>query len=75
MDFKLDKKAVILYICDRKMDCALHCTTCEDYICKRTTSEQNARYGKCEGDPSWYPERFYKSRRKDLNVWIEKERC
>ena len=74
MSMGRDKKTIILYLCDQKMDCAIHCTTCEDYCCKRTVSEYNAKYGRCEGNPEWYPERFYKEKREDINVWVEKER-
>lgn len=71
-----NKNLVILYICNKKMDCAVHCQHNRYYECKRTLSEKYARYGKCDGHPSWYPERFYKDdRRKDIDLWIEKERC
>lgn len=66
----------IVYICDGKnacgkmWGCAYHSS--EVGVCKRTFLAEHARYGACEGDPSWYPERFYYDDR--CGKWIEKER-
>lgn len=43
--------------------------------CMRTTDEKHARYGKCEGDPEWFPERFMECGIvNDEKRYIEKER-
>lgn len=62
----------IAYICDRKDECGgcEHCHKGEDG-CSRTTNPEHAKYGSCEGDPSWYPERFYQV---DEDRWFERER-
>lgn len=66
----------IAYICDGKRDCKdeIGCRFNKKRIfdfCGHTAYEQNARYGKCEGMPEWFPERFYRIER---DKYWEKER-
>lgn len=61
---------MILYICDGKApkcNLAYGCMT----ECFHTKDVEHARYGKCEGKPEWYPERFFEA---DKDIWVEKKR-
>ena len=61
---------MILYVCDGKVPkCggAYGCMT----ECFHTKHIKHARYGKCEGKPEWYPERFFEA---DKDIWVEKKR-
>lgn len=53
----------IYYICDGERSCknSIGCGFNKNRIhsdCFHTKDEKHARYGKCEGSPEWYPERF-----------------
>lgn len=67
----------ILYICDGEVEkCknSIGCLFNKNALfaaCYRTRDEGHARYGKCEGKPEWYPERFVEEVK---GVYVEKER-
>ena len=66
---------VIFYICNGKNPKCSKKAGCGPDYCYRTIDERYAKYGKCEGDPSWFPERFYLYEKKnDQDIWIEKEK-
>ena len=54
----------IYYICDGEIEKCKNSIGCvfnknrmfDD--CSYTKDEKHARYGKCEGNPEWYPDRF-----------------
>lgn len=68
----------ILYICDGNEECrggiSCHYTEGKNGPCRRTVNEERAKYGPCDGNPEWYPERFYSMTIQGENWWIEKER-
>ena len=67
----------ILYICDGEVEkCknSIGCIFNKNKMfgaCFHTKDESHARYGKCEGNPEWYPDRFVEE---DEGIWVEKER-
>jgi hypothetical protein len=72
---------VIAYICDGKVEECMDSNFCyfktggPKDCCMRTCDEKHARYGKCEGDPEWFPERFMECGIvNDEKRYIEKER-
>lgn len=76
--FKFEvKQLAIIYICDGKVVkcknsswCAFNRNRMYD-LCRHTKDEAHSRYGRCEGKPEWYPERFVEEVE---GIWVEKER-
>ena len=75
--FEVMNEMVIAYICDGKCNCndSEICRYNKNHLfdfCAHTIEESHARYGKCEGNPEWYPERFFYC--VDCDRYWEKER-
>lgn len=61
---------MVLYLCDGAVEgCKKLWCSCD--LCHHTTDEKHAKYGKCEGSPEWFPERFYEMTK---GMYVEKER-
>ena len=69
--------APIVYICDGKIKRCRNDGNCryKDPVngeCCHTIDEAHAKYGKCDGLPEWFPERFYKEDRGQFSYYWEK---
>ena len=69
----------ILYLCDGKNEncgnrsCCVFNSESKYKYCMRTANEKHAAHGVCEGEPSWFPERFYRMKDGE-DIWIEKSK-
>lgn len=61
---------MILYVCDGKVPKCGGAYGCMEE-CYHTQHVEHARYGECEGEPEWYPERFAEL---DKDIWVEKKK-